>query len=224
MSDDAYRAVARLYDPATALFLDPLRRLVCGALLRSGARRVLDVCCGTGRQVLLLRRAGLAAVGVDASPAMLQTARKTAGTALPFARMDARRMAFPDAAFDAAVIALALHENEESDRLAMVREMARVVRPDGLLLVVDYLAPARPSIMGGLVVVAERLAGAAHFRNYRDFQLRKGVVGLARRLGAAPGIAAAARRCLGGRAALLSLRPAELGRPAAAPPAFWAGP
>lgn len=205
MSDDPYRFLARGYDPATALFLDPLRRLVRGVLLGLGARRVLDVCCGTGRQTLLLRRAGLQAFGVDASPAMLAAARKAAGplpAKSPFGRMDARRLAFADAACDASVITFALHENEEPDRLAMGQEMARVTRPGGHLLVLDYAARARPSAMGALVALAERLAGAAHSRNYRDFLARKGVEGFARRLGRP---VLAAHPCLAGQATLLVL-------------------
>lgn len=213
MSSDPYQRVAGIYDPATALFLDPLRRLVRDVSLGLGARRVLDVCCGTGRQILLLRRAGLQAFGVDASPAMLARARKAVGPSsigAPFARMDARNLAFADAAFDASVVTLALHENEEPDRLAMGREMARVTRPGGHLLVLDYAAPAGPSVMGALVALAERLAGAEHSRNYRDFLARKGVEGFARRLGRP---VLAAHPCLWGRvgqAALLVLaaRPA----------------
>ncbi|MFU2210778.1 class I SAM-dependent methyltransferase [Solidesulfovibrio sp. C21] len=202
--DDSYRLVALGYDPATALFLDPIRRLVRDTATRLGARRVLDACCGTGRQTLALRRAGLRALGVDASPAMLAVARKAAGKNAPFARMDARRLAFADATFDAACIILALHENAEPDRLAMVREMARVTRPGGSLLLVDYTAATTGGMAGLLVPLAERLAGAEHYRNYRDFMLRKGVAGLCRRLGLAP--AGPLVPCLLGRAALLTAR------------------
>ncbi|UJX42552.1 class I SAM-dependent methyltransferase [Desulfovibrio sp. JY] len=198
---DPYRLMALGYDPATALFLDPIRRLVCDTATRLGARRVLDVCCGTGRQTLALRRAGLRALGVDASPAMLAVARKAAGNNAPFARMDARRLAFADATFDAACITLALHENAEPDRLAMVREMMRVTRPGGSLLLVDYTAATTGGMAGLLVPLAERLAGGEHYRNYRDFVLRKGVAGLCRRLGLAP--AEPVAPCLLGRAALL---------------------
>uniref|UniRef100_I2Q7B4 Methylase involved in ubiquinone/menaquinone biosynthesis n=1 Tax=Desulfovibrio sp. U5L TaxID=596152 RepID=I2Q7B4_9BACT len=216
MPDDPYRAVAGLYDPATALFLSPPRRLVRDVLARLGARRVLDVCCGTGRQTLLLRRAGFEAFGVDLSLAMLAVARQAAGPAVsPFARMDARALAVADGAFDATAITLALHENEEPDRLAMGRAMVRATRPGGHVLVLDYAAPAGISVMGGLVVLAERLAGAAHYRNYRDFMARKGVSGFARRLGLP---VLAAHPCLAGRAALLVLaarpaRPDALARP-----------
>lgn len=209
MPDDPYRSLARLYDPATALFLAPLRRLVRDVLARLGARRVLDVCCGTGGQTLLLRRAGFEAFGVDLSPAMLAVARKAAGPfASLFARMDARALAVADGTFDAATVTLALHENTEPDRLAIGREMVRATRPGGLVLVLDYAAPDGRLAMGGLVALAERLAGAAHHRNYRDFTARKGVAGFARRLGRP---VLETHPCLAGRAALLVLaaRPDE---------------
>jgi ubiquinone/menaquinone biosynthesis C-methylase UbiE len=204
LSVDAYQFMARMYDPATAFTLDPIHRLTRDVLFGLGARRVLDVCCGTGRQTLLLRRRGLDALGVDASPAMLAVARKASPSSggAPFCRMDATRMAFADAAFDAAVITLALHENEEPDRLAIGREMARVVRPGGHLLVVDYAQPSGSSGMGWLITLAERLAGGAHYRNYRDFMLKTGVAGVAHRLGRK---VLTAYPCLGGRAALLVL-------------------
>ena len=201
MSADAYRGLALVYDPATSLALDPLRRLVGDVLGRLGAGRILDVCCGTGRLVAGLRRQGLAAVGIDGSPAMLRVARRTVRDAqTPFARMDARRLGFADATFDAAVVMLALHENEEADRLALGREMVRVVRPGGHLLVLDYAAPAASGAMGRLVPLVERLAGPRHYRNYRDFLLRKGAADFVRRLGRS---VLAAYPCLGGQASLV---------------------
>jgi ubiquinone/menaquinone biosynthesis C-methylase UbiE len=204
LTTDAYGRLARLYDPATALFLDPVRQLVLTVLQALGTRRVLDACCGTGRLVAKLRTAGLSALGVDASPAMLAMARRPSDApAAPFARMDVRRLALADASFDAAVICFALHENEEADRLAMGRELCRILRPGGALLLVDYAAPAGVSVMSGLVTLAERLAGADHYRQYRDFLVRKGVAAFARRLGRS---VAASHPCLGGQAALIVSR------------------
>lgn len=215
MNRDPYAAIAWFYDPATALFLDPVRRLVRDTLGACGAGRVLDVCCGTGRLAGMLRRAGFAAVGVDASPAMLGRARARFGHEAVFARQDARRLAFPDACFDAAVTTFALHENPPENRQAILGEMFRVVRPGGQVLVVDYLAGLAPSWMGLLVVAAERSAGREHYRNYRDFLARKGVVGLfqtARRP------VARCLACLGGQAALV----AATVPPGASMPAFSA--
>ncbi len=202
MTRDPYRSLAGLYDPVTGPFLAPVRRQVREALAGLGARRVLDACCGTGRPTGLLRRAGIGAMGVDASPAMLAVARASLPRGAPLGRMDVRDLAFADASFDAAVICLALHENAEPDRLAMGRELLRVVRPGGHALLVDYVAPARVSAMGLLVALAERLAGKDHHRNYRDFLSTGGVADFARRLGRRP---AAIRPCLGGRAAIALL-------------------
>ncbi|MEA5090405.1 class I SAM-dependent methyltransferase [Solidesulfovibrio sp.] len=214
MSGDAYAGVAGLYDPATALFLDPVRRLVAGTLRRLGARRVCDVCCGTGRLVAQLRSAGFAAAGIDASPAMLARARALCPGRQVFARMDARRLALPGGACDATVTTFALHENTLDDRRAMLAEMFRVTRPDGHVLVVDYLAGLPASPMGLLVALAERLAGREHYRNYRDFLARKGVAGLFQ----AAGRPVAARHpCLGGRAALVVAPAGQAVAPACAP-------
>jgi demethylmenaquinone methyltransferase/2-methoxy-6-polyprenyl-1,4-benzoquinol methylase len=202
LSPDPYAAIAGLYDPVTAAFLDPVRRLVRETLADCGARRVLDVCCGTGRLTLCLRRAGFAAVGLDASPAMLAKARAAAGPGQAvFARMDARRPAFPDASFDVAVATFCLHENGPDDRRSILEAMFRLVRPGGQVLVVDYLAGLPPSPMGLLVTLAERLAGGEHYRNYRDFLARKGVVGLFQAAGRPVDRRLA---CLGGRAALVA--------------------
>jgi demethylmenaquinone methyltransferase/2-methoxy-6-polyprenyl-1,4-benzoquinol methylase len=163
-----------------------------------------------------LRRAGFEAFGADLSPAMLAVARKAAGPFVsPFARMDARALAVADGAFDATAITLALHENEEPDRLAMGREMVRATRPAGHVLVLDYAAPDGRAALGGLVALAERLAGAAHYRNYRDFAARTGVAGFARRLGLP---VLEAHPCLAGRAALLVLAAQPAGPETAARP------
>lgn len=211
MSSDAYGRLARFYDPATARSLDPIRRLVRQVLTGLRPHRVLDACCGTGRLVAMLREAGLPALGVDASPAMLARA----GRAATVARMDVRRLAFADDTFDAAVICLALHENAEADRLAMASELCRVTRPQGHVLFVDYATPAAASISGLLVNLAERSAGTTHYRHYRDFLSRKGVEAFPRRLGLA---VEAALPCLWGQAALIVSRVAPHG-PAASGPA-----
>ncbi len=199
MNRDPYAVVAGLYDPVTAAFLDPVRRLVRETLAELGAQRVCDVCCGTGRLTGRLRRAGFAAVGVDASPAMLARARAAWPGQAVFARQDARALAFPDGAFDAAVATFALHENAPDDRLAILAELFRLTRPGGHVLVADYLAGPAFSPLGLLVGLAERLAGDEHCGNYRDFLARKGVVGLFQAAGRP---VARLRPCLGGRAAL----------------------
>lgn len=145
------------------------------------AVRALDVCCGTGRQCLAFEQAGVAAVGVDLSPAMLAKARLQARRT-PFLRCDAARLPFADHSFQCCTIALALHEKPLATRQAIFADMLRVTRPGGLLLLVDYCAPPGPSRMGrrllGLGVTAmERLAGREHHACYAQWMRGGGLEG-----------------------------------------------
>jgi SAM-dependent methyltransferase len=112
------------------------RAAVADAGLRPGAVAV-DVGCGTGRALAPLR----AAVGpdgtvlaVDLTPEMLQAARPAAATAAAALLIgDARALPLADRAVDA-VFAAGL-VNHLPDTIVGLRELARVTRPGGLLIV-----------------------------------------------------------------------------------------
>lgn len=100
------------------------------------AGSVLEVGCGTG--ALAARLAGLPAVervtGVDADAELLALARER----LPggeFVEAAAEALPFPDAGFDAALVRLVLQH--VADPVAVVRELARVVRAGGLVVAID---------------------------------------------------------------------------------------
>jgi arsenite methyltransferase len=114
--------------------------------------RVLDVGCGAGLDVLAAARAvgadGLAA-GVDLSPEMLAVARDAARAAglanVRFEVASAEALPFDDASFDQIVSNGAL--NLVIDKRRAFAELARVLRPGGVLAIADLLvvddAPAR---------------------------------------------------------------------------------
>lgn len=176
---DEYARIARLYDPLVGPFLKAVYRAVAR---RAGLARgpVLDICCGTGAQAALLGRAGLRAVGVDLSEAMLAVAR-VRHPGLRLVRADAARLPFADGAFDAAVVSMALHEKPPDLRPVLLAEAWRVVRPGGVLLVADYVAPG--SGWRTAAAVVERLAGKTHHALYRDFLAQGGLAGLLDRCG-----------------------------------------
>ena len=99
------------------------------AHLPPGASRVLEAGCGEGR-VLDRMRGGRFLVGLDLHP---EAARwRDVADAPSFVRADVGRMPFADGAFDAAVCLFVYPPR--GSRLAVLRELARVVRSGGTLL------------------------------------------------------------------------------------------
>lgn len=106
------------------------------------AHRILDIGCGRCELCCFLaRRFGCEVIGVDVSEDDLDagTARAKGGHVRRLVRcekIDAARLeAFPDASFDAAVSVYALHEIDKP--VLALREVARVVKPQGKVVIVD---------------------------------------------------------------------------------------
>jgi ubiquinone/menaquinone biosynthesis C-methylase UbiE len=106
--------------------------------------RVLDAGCGSGVVTRAIARRvapGGRVVGIDASPAFLEIARRYAdeaglGAAIEWRTADCRRLPFEDGAFDVVLAATVLaHVPRAEEALA---EMARVTRPGGRLAVFDF--------------------------------------------------------------------------------------
>ena len=92
--------------------------------------RVLDVGCGTGANLDAARRFGWETHGVEVSPAAAQVARETLGLNVVTGTLEAA--AYPDEHFD--VVALSHVLEHLPDPVATLREVARILRPDGLVL------------------------------------------------------------------------------------------
>ena len=111
-----------------------IRRDCVLALFDRPGDLVLDVGCGPGEMAPPLRARGCRFWGVDLSWSMVVEARRRHGHALgtAFARADAERLPFRDGCF-AAVISMGAVEYS-SDEVQALTEMARVLRPGGLLI------------------------------------------------------------------------------------------
>jgi len=99
-------------------------------------RAVLDVGCGDGALVLAARKRGAQSTGFDADRRMLTAACKRAdavGVPSTFVEGRAERLPFPDCSFDVVLAVTVLCF--VSDGAGAVREMARVLRPDGRLVI-----------------------------------------------------------------------------------------
>ena len=98
--------------------------------------RILDAGCGTGNFSLTLADRGADMVGVDQSTAMLAQARGKSGEGpgtVEWVRGDLAQLPFPAHSFDGVISLVAL--DFTSSREAVIRELARVLKPGGFLVV-----------------------------------------------------------------------------------------
>ena len=111
-------------------------------------QRVLDIAGGTGDLALAFaKKVGPTGqvVHTDINEAMLRIGRDRlldAGVILPTAVCDAEKLPFPDSHFDLVSVAFGLRNMTHKD--AALREMARVLKPGGKLLVLEFSQVAKP--------------------------------------------------------------------------------
>lgn len=187
---DDYRNIAPVYDLSTSWALTPLRRKMRRLILSSGDSAsggpglVLDLACGTGVLMAMLRRRGVRTLGVDLSSAMLDKARRH-GLSGSLLRADATLLPVRDASVDCVCLVLALHENTRGDQDAMLREALRVLRPGGRILVADWLTPRGVVAQAAhwLMHPVERAAGREHYKGFREFLRAGGLEGIIARHG-----------------------------------------
>lgn len=132
---DGYAEWASTYDEPNPMVEaeEALVHSLLAPMLRPG-QTVLDAACGTGRHLAWLEGVGCRTVGVDLMGPML----RRACTAAPGARLiqgDLRALALDSGSVDLAICALALCH--VPDLVSALRELARVLRPGGTLIVSD---------------------------------------------------------------------------------------
>lgn len=140
--NDLFAAIAPRYDLINDLQSFGLhrywkRRLVQLARVRPGDK-ALDLCCGTGDVAIALRAAGAEVIGCDFSEPMLAVARKRAPSIL-FTEGDALNLPFPNESFNLVTISYGLRNLAHFER--GLREMLRVLKPNGRLLILDFGKP-----------------------------------------------------------------------------------
>jgi len=156
-----------------ASFYDRTGRLLLGGFTRSIAddvarglgpgARILDVGCGPGHLALELSDRGFDVTGVDLDPGMIHQAVARAATRdqdtprPTFLVANAAALPLGDASFDLVVSTLSTHHWD--DVPAGLRELARVVRPEGRILIWELAGRTIP-LHGRMPDPAIRLGGA----------------------------------------------------------------
>jgi len=141
--------------------------------------KVIDVCCGTGAQVLEYGRRGIVATGIDISPSMLKIAtrniRRQKAVNVSFQLANATSLPFPDGYFDYASISLGLHDKEKPIRYQIISEMKRVVKQDGALILIDFQVPLPRNVWAVSARAIEFLAGGSHYQGFKDYLANGGL-------------------------------------------------
>ncbi|HLX31988.1 MAG TPA: class I SAM-dependent methyltransferase [Gaiellaceae bacterium] len=132
------------YDRYARLFSfgqDPRWRAFLVSRIPPDARRVLDVATGTGAVAIQLARAEpeRVVVGIDQSPEMLSVARERVGERIELLEGRAEALPFADAEFDALTFTYLLRYVD--DVPATLSELARVVRPGGVVAMLEFGLP-----------------------------------------------------------------------------------
>lgn len=110
--------------------------------------RVLEVGVGTGRNLPLYPR-GARITGIDVSKGMLERARRRATDAaaeVELREADAHALPFEDDSFDVATATCVFCSVD--DPVRGLREVARVVRPDGEVRLLEHVRPRSPILAG----------------------------------------------------------------------------
>lgn len=148
---------ARSYVPAAGRdwllpFYDPVQWLLGGHKVRRGmlgaaalqpGMCVLDVGCGTGSLVVELKRGQpqVEVTGLDPDPLALARARRKLERAHLSVKLEegfADRLPFPDGTFDRVFSSFMFHHLERDVKEGMLREVRRVLSPEGALHLVDF--------------------------------------------------------------------------------------
>ncbi len=123
-----------------------MRKGMIASLGDMSGRSVLDVGCGTGTLVIMLKRAYPEAdiTGLDGDPQILEIARAKAAEAgldIRFSEAMSYDMPYPDGSFDFVVTSLMLHHLDRNAKERTMVEMHRVLKPGGELVGLDFAAP-----------------------------------------------------------------------------------
>lgn len=123
--------------------------------------RVLDVGCGTGNLTLTAAAAvgpSGSVAGIDASPEMVDKARKNAGRfgrAVDFQLGLIEKIPYPAASFDLVVNRLMIHHLPDDLKRRGLAEILRVLRPGGSLFIADFKARSN-TLLGHLALAFAR--------------------------------------------------------------------
>ncbi|HMC96718.1 MAG TPA: bifunctional demethylmenaquinone methyltransferase/2-methoxy-6-polyprenyl-1,4-benzoquinol methylase UbiE [Flavobacteriales bacterium] len=154
--EQMFDAISPKYDLLNRLFSMGVdqgwRRKVIRLVAREPVENLLDVATGTADLAILAAKKVKHVVGVDISEGMLAHGRtkvkaRKLEDRITLQRADSAALPFADGTFDAITVAFGVRNYEDLER--GIRDMARVLKPNGRLFVLEFSKP-RNNLLGGL--------------------------------------------------------------------------
>jgi ubiquinone/menaquinone biosynthesis methyltransferase len=165
-------------------------RLVAMADVAAG-ERALDLACGTGDLAFAVAARGARTVGLDITHRMVQLARQKSGTA-QFITGDMTSLPFRSASFDLVTTGYGLRNVPDLD--AAIAEIARVLRPGGRLLSLDFNRPESALLRGAYLSYLTAVGATLGWLLHRDPDTYRYIPASIRRYPGARGVADRMRR------------------------------
>ena len=139
--------------------------------------RGLDVGCGTGRLLAFLHDAwpGMKWTGLDLSAPYLAEARRLVGRTARVKLIEgaAEKLPFDTASLDVVVSSFLMHELPHDVRLAALAEMARVVKPDGRVVIVDSMQKGDQPSWDGLLDLFPHYFHEPYYAEYANGSIER---------------------------------------------------
>jgi len=161
---------ASFYDKMLFPFLYPIRRQILKIVKQKNYKSILDVCCGTGNQLKILKKQGIYGEGIDLSKNMLSVALK-GKSAVKCKLEDAANTSYDDKSFDLVMTTFALHEKDPHIAKTIFQEMIRLTKDAGDIIIVDFnILPTVPKIVAKSIDLIESQAGEMHYANFCKYK------------------------------------------------------
>lgn len=136
-----YARLAPVYDVMN-IFVSGVRDKVVDSISTKKSSKIMDVATGTGKQAFAFAKRGYNVIGIDLSEDMLKVAnKKNKYENVKFEVADATNIPFEDRNFDVSCISFALHEMPLTIREKVLKEMIRVTKLEGIIVIVDHALP-----------------------------------------------------------------------------------
>ena len=166
---------AKYYDRFLHLFVWRIRRKILQIVKKNQYDKILDVCCGTGNQLKLLKKHGIDGTGVDLSKAMLEIA-DSGNIKVNCLEQDAENINFKDESFDMTMTTFALHEKSNSSARKILNEMIRLTKKNGHVILVDFSINKQTSYLAkkGISFIESR-TGDDHYKYYKEYVASNGL-------------------------------------------------